>query len=110
MTIYNAAYIAIFLGFIRKIVNKITEDFGEGHIPYLNIDSSGCYCICVDDFCLGYSYDLDDARRIVREIVEEIPMFSRRMNIVEHDETSVSDWRDIPGVTEAEMRVFRKIL
>lgn len=110
MTIYNAAYIAIFLGFIRKIVNKVTEDFGEGHIPYFNVDSEGCFCICVDDFCLGYSYDLTDARRIVREITEAIPMFSGRMKIVEDDGMEVADWRDIPGVTEVEMRVFRKIL
>lgn len=110
MTIYNAAYLAITIGFIRKIISKVTEDFGEGHIPYFNVDSEGCLCICYEDYCLGYSYDIEDARKLVRQLTEAIPRFSGRMKIIEDDGMNVADWRDIPGVTEEEMRAFRKIL
>lgn len=110
MTIYNAAYLAITIGFIRKIINKVVEDFGEGHIPYYRVDSEGTFCICYEDYCLGYSYDMEDARNLIRQLSEAIPRFSGRMKIIEDDGMNIADWRDIPGVTEAEMKIFRKIL
>lgn len=108
--VFNAVYAGIFLGFLRKILAKVTEDFGEGNIPFYKVDSEGCYCICFLDYCLGYSYDLEDARKAVRRLVEAIPRFSGRMRLVEDNDMNIADWRDIPGVSEDEMHVFRSVL
>lgn len=83
-TIFNLTYIAIALGFARKIIDKCTYEAREG-LPVEHNDSEGCYCLCCDNLCLEYSHDRFALLLMGNELIREIPKMKGHMKLVEDD-------------------------
>lgn len=99
--IFNLTYIAIALGFARKIIDKCTYEAREG-LPVEHNDSEGCYCLCCDNVCLEYSHDRFALTRMGNELMREIPKLAGKLRLVEDDQMCSCSACQIPNLSQEE--------
>ena len=108
-TVFNLAYIAISLGFIRKIIDKCTYEAREG-LPVEHNDSEGCYCLCCDNVCLEYSHDKFSLLKMGNELIREIPRLKSHMKLVEDDNMCSCSAETIKFLTPTEQAMADAII
>lgn len=102
-----AAYLAIFLYFIRKINDKLITSF-ELDIPLISNDCEGCYVVVVGCSPVYASYQKSLARELAVDIKRALPKAS--VSIFE-DETLDSDpGLEDTGLNVHELNVLQHIL
>lgn len=101
INVFNLSYIAIALGFIRKIIDKCTYEAREG-LPVEHNDSEGCYCLCCDRVCLEYTHDKFNLMRLGNELIREIPKLQGHLKLVEDDNLCSCSAEAIRFLTPAE--------
>lgn len=106
--IFNAVYAAICLGFLRKIMDKVTEEF-KWEIPYFRVDDSGCFNILIDETPVAYSFDRRKAVRLASHIEHEFPQLAGRMKITE-DEAAEVEYSMIRGLDLQERKKLSEVI
>lgn len=106
--IFNAIYTAIFLSFLRKITDKVTEEF-KWEIPYYRVDDSGCFNILIDETPVAYSFDRRKAVRLASHIEHEFPQLAGRLKITE-DEDSEVEYSMIRGLDAYERKRLSEVI
>jgi hypothetical protein len=86
--IFNSIYLIIFLTFIRKTLNKITEDFSS-EFPIFNVDASSCWNLMVDDDVVAYSFSKMKVSRMAHALVEECPELKHRIKLVQDEDGEI---------------------
>lgn len=107
-TIFNAVYAAICLGFMRKIMDKVTEEF-KCEIPYYRVDDSGCFNILIDETPVAYSFDRLKAVRLANHIEHEFHQLSGRLKITEDDDAEV-EYSMIRGLDLSERKKLSELI
>lgn len=92
MKLANAAYLAIFINFLRKIVDKLKVE-ENGDIP-LYVDSPcGEYCVVVRDCGIYWSCEKRNARLVAAAIIETCPHLKGDVSIIESEDIDCdADW------------------
>lgn len=87
-TIFNAVYVAIFLAFARRIIDKVQVAFNVD-IKLDHDDNSDEYFVFVDDTPIFWQGDLDEARAFVYSACARCPSVGRKLRIVESEKPYV---------------------
>lgn len=111
--IYNALYVAIFVGFMRKIVDKVSMLFDEC-IPIVNEDDSDWYAVRLfHRYFIYVNLGKVYARNFAMNLYKDIPELRGHIEIVQHedaDETALPEIRELSKDTIAEIyEIFEHI-
>ena len=97
--IYHAIYVAIFLGFIRKVVDKVRVPFMIDLKVEHNDDSDEFY-VLVNDIAFYWTSDLDDAKMFIYSACSRCRSLCDKLKIVETSvEFALMSSESIPGLT-----------
>lgn len=102
-SIFNAVYVAIFLQFVRKIVDKVKVSVTH-EIPVKHLDNSEEYYVTVNDEYFTWEDSREDAMLFCWSAIAKCRSLSNKMKVVEHSEEHVLVAAEsIPFLTEAEV-------
>ena len=87
-TIFNAVYVAIFLQFVRKIVDKVKVSVTHD-IPVKHLDNSEEFYVTVNDEYFTWEESREDAMMFCWSAIAKCSTLSGKMKIVEHSEEHV---------------------
>lgn len=84
-TIFNAVYIAIFLQFVRKIVDKVNVTMTHD-IPFQQKDSSGEYYVLVNDEYFTWEDSKGEALEFCWSAIAKCRSLADKLKIMENGE------------------------
>lgn len=100
--IYNAIYVAIFLAYARKILDKCTVAFNlTVHVENRNSEADE-YFIFVNDNPFYWSNDPDEVKAFYYTACSRAPSLAGKMKIVQDDKEYALRSSDSCGVTPEE--------
>lgn len=109
MTLANAAYLAIFLNFIRKILGKVKVE-ENGDIPLYVDKACGEYNVMVKDTGVYWTCNKHNARMVAAAIIETCPRASGGTYIIESEDVECDLDQLLPYVDGSEWYRIRRVV
>lgn len=100
--LYNAVYFAIFLAFVRKIVDKIKVPL-EHTITSESRKHTDEWYVCVNGYPIDWSDDREEALAFCFACMARARSLSSKISIVENDEMPLVAVDTIQGLSEEEI-------
>ena len=108
--LFNMTYIAIALGFIRKIITKCTYRAQDG-IPEEQHDTEGCWCLVYNySVCLEYTRNKAKLIELGNEIMKAVPKLKGHFSLIEDDDMGTDSVEEITVLTQGEVQVVRHLI
>lgn len=105
----HAVYLAIFLAFCRKVMQKVHVDVPENLKAFSN-DSSGCWNVCLYSAPIAYSYDKGNAMLLAAAIMERFPAYSKWIGLVEDEDLDTYAPGMIPQIRYDDHMVIKNLI
>lgn len=96
--IYEAVYLAVFLQFVRNLIDKVRAPFSF-NIPVEHQSNSNEYFVMVNDRAFFWSDDIDEAMAFIYSAAVRCRTLQGKLKILESDlELPLQDSAGIPGL------------
>ena len=98
--IYTALYLSIFVGFMRRIIDKVGMMFDEC-VPIVNEDDNDWYGVRLFHRYFIYgNMSKESARNMAMTIYKDIPELRGHIEVVQHEDPDEVALPDIPGLSK----------
>ena len=98
--LYTALYLSIFVGFMRKIVDKVSLMFDEC-VPIVNEDDNDWYSVRLFHRYFVYgNMGKESARTLAMAMYKDIPELHGHIEVVQHEDPDETELPDIQELSK----------